>query len=74
MNYDEALSEFIFNVTGKIGDGLPSDYFTKKELEILENIFKNHWNIISGNFQFEDDINLSKFIRNWQKSHKINLD
>ena len=40
VSYEDGLSEFMFEVAGKLGGGLPNDYFNNKELTELENIFR----------------------------------
>ena len=40
ISYDDGLSEFMFEVAGKLGGGLPDQYFNDSELTELENIFR----------------------------------
>jgi hypothetical protein len=40
ISYDDGLSEFMFEVAGKLGGGLPNQYFNHSELVELENIFR----------------------------------
>jgi hypothetical protein len=40
ISYDDGLSEFMFEVAGKLGGGLPDQYFNHSELNELENIFR----------------------------------
>ena len=40
ISYEDGLSEFMFEVAGKLGGGLPTDYFNIKELTELETIFR----------------------------------
>lgn len=39
-NYEQELSDFILDITGELGGGLPQDYFTIDELTNIENWFK----------------------------------
>lgn len=44
ISYEDGLSEFMFEVAGKLGGGLPTDYFNNEELTELENIFRKIYN------------------------------
>jgi hypothetical protein len=38
--YNDQLSEFMLDIAGEFGGGLPSDYFTSEELDELESYFQ----------------------------------
>lgn len=43
LNYEDALSEFMFDVSSSLGGGL--EYFTNDDFKKLENIFKKIYDV-----------------------------
>ncbi len=39
-NYDDNFSNFLFDLVGELGGGLPTDYFNSTEIDMIERNFR----------------------------------